>query len=209
MQISGGRRNVTRYRKTAEACLSSRRRRSRLITGLMVAGLFLVGTSTGAQSDEDEYRVKAAFLFHFAQLVDWPSGTVTGTTQPLLICTVGEDLFHGALETTVAGKAIGARVISVLHLKFDADMTNCQILFVGQAQSKRIPTLLAGLGKAPVLTVGETADFLGTGGMIRFLLQDDKVRFEINLDAAKSANLRISSRLLILAQNVLQESRGR
>jgi hypothetical protein len=167
----------------------------------------LIGQRMGAQSSEDEYRVKAAFLFHFAQLVDWPVGT--GTDNSLFLCTLGDDPFQGALEAAVAGKAIDTRVLRVRHLKQPEEIRTCQILFLGNEQSKRIPGLLAELRNTPVLTVGETAGFLESGGMVRFLLQDNKVRFGINLTAAESAGLKISSRLLVLAQTVLAQGRER
>jgi hypothetical protein len=156
-----------------------------------------------AQSNDDEYRVKAGFLFHFAQLVDWPADTLTRADNSLFLCTLGDDPFQGALESTVEGKAIGSRVIRIRHLKQSDDMQGCRILFLGKAQSKRMPMLLADLRNAPVLTVGETPGFLGAGGMICFRLEDNKVRFDINLDAAQSAGLKIGSRLLVLAQNVV------
>jgi hypothetical protein len=86
-------------------------------------------------------------------------------------------------------------------------MQGCRILFLGKAQSKRMPMLVADLRNGPVLTVGETPGFLGAGGMICFRLEDNKVRFDINLDAAQSAGLKIGSRLLVLAQMVIGESR--
>jgi hypothetical protein len=162
-----------------------------------------------AQTTEEEYRVKAAFIFHFAQLVEWPSDTTTDTDNSLFLCTLGEDPFQGMLEGTVAGKVIGNRVMRIRHLELGQDMQACQILFIGRAQSKRIPQLLAGLRSAPILTVGETAGFLDAGGMIRFLLEENKVRFEINAQAAQSARLKIGSRLLILAQRVVGEDRGK
>ncbi len=161
------------------------------------------------QSNEEEYRVKAAFLFHFAQLVDWPAEPLTGTDASLSLCTLGEDPFQGVLEATVAGKAIGNRIIRVRHFLSPQELQVCQIVFLGKAQSKRIPTVVADLHNAPVLTVGETAGFLDAGGMICFLLEENKVRFEINLNAADSANLKIGSRLLILAQRVVGENRGK
>jgi hypothetical protein len=167
------------------------------------------GERTSAQTSEEEYRVKAAFIFHFAQLVDWPPDMQTGTENSLFLCTLGDDPFQGTLESTVAGKAIGNRVLRIRHLGEPQDMQMCQILFLGKAQSKRIPTLVADLRKAPVLTVGETAGFLDAGGMICFLLEQNKVRFDINLDAAESAKLKIGSRLLILAEHVVGESRGK
>ena len=160
-----------------------------------------------AQSNDDEYRVKAGFLFHFAQLVDWPADTLTGADNSLFLCTLGDDPFQGALENTVKGKAIGNRVIQIRHLKQPEDLPGCRILFLGKAQSKHMPVLLADLRNAPVLTVGETPGFLGAGGMICFRLEDNKVRFDINLDAAQSAGLKIGSRLLVLAQMVIGESR--
>ena len=113
------------------------------------------------------------------------------------------------LESTVAGKVIGNRVMHVRHLGQAQDAQSCQILFIGRAQSKRIPQLVAGLRNAPILTVGETEGFLDAGGMIRFLLEGNKVRFEINEQAAESARLKIGSRLLILAEHVMGENRGK
>ncbi len=176
---------------------------------LLCMVLAMGGQKVGAQSGDQEYRVKAAFLFHFAQLVDWPADSSQEADGFLSLCTVGDDPFQGALEATVAGKAVGTRALRVLHLKDTEDMHACQIVFLGKAQSKHIPSLLAGLRHAPILTVGETPGFLESGGMVRFLLEDNRVRFEINLDAADAAGLKIGSRLLILAQSVLGQGRER
>ena len=160
-----------------------------------------------AQSTNEEYRVKAAFIFHFAQLVDWPPETSTDAANSLFVCTIGEDPFQGALESTVAGKPVGDRILRIRHLKQEDDLQACQVVFLGKAQSKRIPMVLATLHNAPILTIGESPGFLGAGGMICFVLEDNNVRFGINLYAAASAKLKIGSRLLILAQTVIGESR--
>jgi YfiR/HmsC-like len=172
---------------------------------VVLLSLLLAGPAAivRAQSTDDEYRVKAAFLFHFAQLVDWPTDTPTGADTSLYLCTFGEDPFQGSLESTVEGKVIENRAIRIRHLLRPEDTQGCRILFLGKAQSKHIPMLLADLRNAPVLTVGETPGFLAAGGVVCFLLQENKVRFEINLDAARSAGLKIGSRLLVLAQNVV------
>jgi hypothetical protein len=191
---------------------SSNWRSSRYVTVLFVLISLLLaggGERSRAQTIADEYRVKAAFIFHFAQLVDWPPEAQPGTDNSLFLCTLGDDPFQGALEGTVAGKAIGNRIIRIRHLGEPKDMQACQILFLGKAQSKRIPMLVTNLHNAPVLTVGETAGFLDAGGMIDFLLEENKVRFDINLNAAESARLKIGSRLLILAQHVVGESHGK
>src|ERR1700733_5397326 len=176
---------------------------------VVAVSLLLAGSReiSRAQSTDEEYRVKAAFIFHFAQLVDWPPETRTDAANSLFLCTIGQDPFQGALESTVAGKAVGDRTLRIRHLKQDDDLQACQVLFLGKAQSKRIPMVLATLHNAPILTVGESPGFLGAGGMICFVLEDNNVRFGVNLYAAASAKLKIGSRLLILAQTVVGESR--
>lgn len=183
----------------------------RYLSLLAVFFLLLTGAGkrTRAQTDAEEYRVKAAFIFHFAQLVDWPPEKPKERDHSLVLCTLGEDPFQGMLEGTVGGKAIGNRILRIRHLGEPEGMQACQIVFLGRAQSRRIPMLVATLHNAPVLTVGETAGFLDAGGMIDFLLEDNKVRFEVNLDAAESADLKIGSRLLVLAQRVVGESHGK
>ena len=170
---------------------------------LLLVSLAGMARFAKAQSDADEYHVKAAFLFHFAQLVDWPADSLSDADNSLFLCTLGADSFQGALESTVEGKAVGTRIIRVRHLKQPEEAQGCHILFLGKAQSVRIPTLLAESAGAPVLTVGETAGFWGAGGMIYFRVDGNKVRFDINLDAAESARLKIGSRLLFLAQVVV------
>jgi hypothetical protein len=150
----------------------------------------------------DEYRLKAGFLFHFAQLVDWPDTLPPGPSAALTICTLGGDAFQGDLEGVVAGKLIAGRAIRVNHLKTPEEIGGCQLLFVGGAERTRVPVLVSKLKDTPVLTVGESDDFTDGGGMIRFVVEDKKVRFDVNLGAAQRAHLKISSRLLLLARNV-------
>src|ERR1700752_959126 len=116
----------------------------RYMTLLAVFSLLLAGAGkrTRAQTAAEEYRIKAAFIFHFAQLVDWPPEKQTGTDNSLVLCTLGEDPFQGGLEDTVAGKAIGNRILRIRHLGEPQDMQACQIVFLGRAQSKRIPMLV-------------------------------------------------------------------
>jgi hypothetical protein len=150
----------------------------------------------------EESRLKAAFLFHFAQLVDWPAGALGADTSPLTLCTLGIDTFDD-LEALVPGKLIGTRPLRVLHLRQGQEIQGCQMLFVGNGEHTRVPLLLARLKGAPVLTVGDTEDFVKQGGIIGFCLDDKKIRFEINLDASQRAGLKISSRLLLLAKSVI------
>jgi YfiR/HmsC-like len=159
--------------------------------------------TTRAQSPASEYHVKAAFLFHFVQLVDWPAGSLGNDADPVTVCTIGKDPFHGDLEATLAGQSVGPRSFRIQHLKSPDDFQGCHVLFVGKHEAARLSRLLLDLKDGPILTVGESDDFVQQGGMIGFLLVENKVRFEINLQAAERANLKISSRLLLLAKSVI------
>ena len=154
-----------------------------------------------AQATTEEYRVKAGFIFHFAQLVDWPAAAAGGPT--FVLCMLGDDPFRGELESTLNGKAIGSRPIHILHLKQPQEARGCQVLFISSTEDGRLPKIFGELGSSAVMTVGESDDFIERGGMIRFTLEQDRVRFEINLKAADPAGLKFSSRLLLLAKNVI------
>jgi hypothetical protein len=170
----------------------------------MVGLILLVSRAGPAHAQQsEEYRVKAAFLFHFAQLVDWPPEALGDEKQPLTLCTVGKDPFGGDLEATLQGKSIGARALQVRHLKQVQDAQGCQILFVAGSERKEVASVLAALKEAAVLTVGESEDFVKQGGMIGFSMENNKLRFDINVEAATRAKLKISSRLLLLAKSVI------
>ena len=174
----------------------------RVIVALVI-GLMSVGT-VNAQSAPDEYRIKAAFLFHFAQLIDWPPEAVKDNS--MLLCTFGEDSFQGELENSVEGKTIGSRVLHVRHFNRIEEAQACNIVFTGKSETGRIPAILAGLNRVPVLTVGETDNFINQGGVLGFCMEGNKIRFEVNLEAAERARLKISSRLLLLARRVVGNS---
>jgi hypothetical protein len=157
-----------------------------------------------AQSAEpSEYAVKAAFLFHFAQFVEWPEGAFQEADSPLVYCTIGEDPFQGALEASFKGKMIGSHSLQVKHLKEAGAAQGCHVAFLGKAAGRHIQDELAGLRGNPVLTVGETEQFVNDSGMIGFSLEENKIRFDINLEAAEKAKLKISARLLALARTVI------
>ncbi|MEO7144602.1 MAG: YfiR family protein [Bryobacteraceae bacterium] len=163
------------------------------------------GPVTGAEPPArtaSEYQVKAAFVYNFAKFVEWPP-PVDG---PAGFCVFGEATVFSALEQVVRGKLIAGRTVEVKRLKQVEDpRRECQILFIaggdaGSAQERA--AALAEGSSAGVLTIGESDGFLESGGIINFLLKDKKVRFEINLAAARKARLTISSKLLQLAADV-------
>jgi YfiR/HmsC-like len=158
------------------------------------------------QSVAEEYQVKAAFLFHFAQFVDWPPGVLNNTDSSLILCIFDDEPRRLDFLTTIEGKAIGTRVLHVRQIDQSQEVQGCNILFLSRDEAQRQSAILRSLRGMPVLTVGETDNFLSNGGMIRFHLDEDKIRFDINLDGAESSHLKISSRLLLLATSVTQSS---
>jgi hypothetical protein len=186
------------------------RRDSRCVTACSLFLVLLLASpgSLPANSTAEEYSIKAAFLFHFAQFVDWPQGAFREANSPLTYCTLGEDPFRGALDASLSGKTIGARPLQVRHLKQPQGIQGCHVLFIGEGEKKQLPTVLAMVKASPVLVVGESERFAQDGGMIGFCLEENKICFEINLEAAEHAKLKISSRLLALAKTVIGGERG-
>ncbi len=170
--------------------------------------LISVCADSAQTSPSSEYQVKAAFLYHFSQFVEWPEGTFKHTGSPLVYCTIGEDPFHGALDASLSGKTLGARPLHVSHFQQSQDFRACQIVFIGAGDKKLVASMLSSLKGAPILTVGDSEHFVEDGGMIGFLLEENKIRFEINMEAAEHAKLKLSSRLLALAKRVIGGQRG-
>ena len=185
-----------------------RRMRFFLRAGSFFGLLFLFSSLTVyAQSRSAEYELKAAFLFHFAQLADWPAGALQPENRPFVICTTGEGSIVVTLQRAVEGKQIHAHSALVRSLRETDRPTGCDALFVVGENSKWTAAFLASVGDSPILTVGESADFLHQGGMIAFCPQENKIGFNINLKAAQKGGIKISSRLLLLAKSVIGEAR--
>jgi hypothetical protein len=152
------------------------------------------------EAPPSEYRLKAAFLFNFAKFVDWPPEAFKDASAPLVIGILGDNPFGRDLEQTVQGKSINTHPLLIKQFSSPSETTNCHILFVSSSEKKRQPEVLNSVRGAPVLTVGENDQFIEAGGMINFVVEDKKIRFQINNDPARREGLKISSKLLGLAQ---------
>jgi hypothetical protein len=183
---------------------------SALAAGAVLLTASVCGRPPAARANTPlEYEVKAAFLFRFAQFVDWPPEAFKAAGEPFTYCTIGEDPFQGALERTLNGKTIGQRALRVEHLNGAGKIGECQVLFVGgSGDKKHIEETLASTGNLPILTVGEADRFAEDGGAIGFCTEDNKIRFKVNLVAAGKAGLKISAKLLALAKTVLGVPKG-
>jgi hypothetical protein len=135
--------------------------------------------------------------------VEWPEGTFREADGPLTYCTIVEDPFHGSLDAALNGKTIGTHPLRIRHVKQAQEAQGCQVVFIGEGEKKLLGSVLATLKGNPVLVVGESEHFVQEGATIGFCLEENKIRFEINLEAAEKAKLKISSKLLALAKNVI------
>jgi hypothetical protein len=156
-----------------------------------------------AQGDnQGEYRVKLAFLYNFAQFVQWPTDTFHNSGAPLTICVAGDNPFQGEIEQSLRGRTVGGHPVEVMKLNPDADPHGCQMIFVRAAEMKVAPRILANSKGSSTLTVGEARGFAEHGGMINLTREENRLRFEVNIDAAAQSRLKISSKLLSLAKIV-------
>jgi YfiR/HmsC-like len=162
--------------------------------------VFGIGFKCHAQPTE--YQIKAAFIYNFARFVDWPTQAFADATSPMTIGVLGENVFGDNLQQAIHGKMVKGHPLQFKQFDSVSDATNCQVLFISASEKSHLSRILARLRGTCVLTVSENTDnFIGDGGMINLKIVDQKVRFEINNDAAKKAGLTISSKLLSLAVN--------
>jgi hypothetical protein len=156
--------------------------------------------SSGARSQASEYQVKAAFLLNFTKFIEWPATAFDDARSPIAICLLGDDPFDGALNQLVEGEVVNGRKVVVQKVRRAPAPKACQVLFVSRAETD-VSRILNGLGPG-ILTVGEGEGFLREGGIIAFVLESRRVRFDINQGAASNAALTMSSRLLNVAKSV-------
>jgi YfiR/HmsC-like len=179
---------------------------------IVALGMTLNWTSTAAAQavdppDASEYLIKAGFIYNFAKFVEWPSTAFSQPDSPITIGVLGTDPFGSVLDRLVEDKKIGPRGFVVKRYKWGKDLKDlkeCKILFVSASEKAHIDEIVQAVKGLPILMVGETPGFAERGGIIRFTLEDNRVRFEINVDAAHQADLNISSRLLTLAKIIPQ-----
>lgn len=149
-----------------------------------------------------EYQVKAVFLYNFTQFVDWPAEAFAQPDAPLVIGILGQDPFEKFLDDVVRGEKTGGHPIIVKRFRDIDSARDCQLLFVGGAEPRRLDTVLAVLKDRMTLTVGDSGEFSKRGGMIDFITKQGKIRFQINMGTVRASKLTVSSKLLRLADIV-------
>jgi TonB family protein len=161
--------------------------------GIAAVWLCLCNLSLSAAQDPGKYQVKAAYLYTFAKMAEWPADVVPQSESTLAICVFGggED-FVQVLRATLAGKTIDSHPIAIKYVQHPADLTLCHLVFFRESEAATQPAILT-LDRAAVLLVGEEPDFLTYGGMVNLLLKDGKLSYEINPEALTRSNLRFGS----------------
>ncbi len=172
------------------------------ITGACAASAAL--PNAHAQSPEvREYQIKAAFIYNFLKFVDWPRDALPDGSETINICVLRDDPFADALES-IKGKTVKSRRVAVRRIEPGRELETCQVVFIGSSEGKRLPRVIESLQGLNVLTVGEMDRFVELGGIINFFVQNNRLRFEINVNSAERAGLKLSSQLLSLAKVVRQ-----
>ena len=167
---------------------------------LRLAWPALLACLATAQSGPDkEHRVKAVFLYNFAQFVEWPDSAFSGPKDSLVVGILGDDPFDDFLDEVVKGESVRDHPIEIKRFKRLEDVKHCHVLFICASEAARLNGQVAAFKERGILTVGESRDFLRQGGMILLANEGGKVRLKINLEAVQAAELSVSSKLLRLA----------
>jgi hypothetical protein len=180
-----------RVRKTIVACFCCR-----LLSICMAPSCLAQPPASMSPSD-----VEAAYLYNFGKFIRYPAIQVQDANS-FSICILGEDSFGGTLDSLVANELVEGRKIVARRLSSASSANNCQIVFIAASEETRLAKDLAAFEKKPVLTVSNLPGFLEHGGMIQFLLQNNRVRFAVNLTQAEQSSLTLSSELLKVAVRV-------
>jgi hypothetical protein len=153
-------------------------------------------------SKPTDFQVKAAYLYNFGRFVQWPANSAAANSNSFTICILGQDPFGPILDATLAGQTIANKSVVARHISSSQESANCQILFLSSSEDSRLNKIIESLDKAAVLTVSDMPQFSQRGGMIQFVLEGNRVRFEVNLTASQNAGLALSSELLKVATAV-------
>lgn len=175
-------------------------RRSVRLCSLLFSILAILALPARSQAPAPtELQVKAAYLYKFGAFVQWPNAAASNAFS---ICILGRDPFGPVLDSTLSGEALGDKKFTATRVSTTQEAAHCQILYVGITEESRLRSILPALSKLPILTVSDIPHFVDRGGMIQFVLENGRVRFDVNLASTEKAGLTLSSQLLKVASAV-------
>jgi len=175
-----------------------------LVVALILLGILL--PLQGQNTTAPEYLAKAHYLANFPSFVEWPPEALPTGKATFLVCVFGDFSFGTSLAESTRGEIVQDRRVEVRWVHKPQELSVCQVVFVSRSEKKNYIRALEAVRGRMILTVGETPEFLDAGGVLSFSGQEGSIQFDVNLDAAKKAQLKISSRLLALARRVLNQT---
>lgn len=155
-----------------------------------------------------QYDVEAAYLFNFAKFVTWPPAS-PGQGGAFNICVLGDNPFGPSLDRIITGEKIDGKVVVDKKISSPEEAPACSILYISSSEASRLGRILNLVKDAPILTVSDIPDFAEHGGIIQFVLRENRVRFEVNLVPVQRDHLIFSSELLKVAVGVRRAEGGR
>jgi hypothetical protein len=167
-----------------------------------VVAALLVGARAGAQAPMAESQVKAMFVYNFLKFVEWPLNTSAGPKEPFVVAIIGEGETADSTERFLQSKTIGERPLVVRRIRWNESLAGVQAALVIENDARKLQRILEAAAPAGILTIGEGERFATEGGVIGLLVEDRRVRFDVDTTAAKNAGLRVSSKLLALTRVV-------
>jgi hypothetical protein len=178
------------------------------IAVIVILALLHIPVLQGQQPRASEYQVKATYLYNFGRFVQWPPNAAAAKGDSFSICVLGQDPFGATLDSTVAGETLDGKPLAVKRISTARNAAECRILFISSTEENHLKGILLALDESGILTVSDMPAFSRRGGMIQFVLEGDKVRFEINLTRVETAKLTLSSELLKVATTVRRNARA-
>jgi hypothetical protein len=188
--------------KTAQYSVRNLSDRTRLLCLVCFSTLLIVSASVHANEQSIEYKIKAAYLYHFSKFTQWPDQIAFPEQDAFTLCIVGKDPF-GSIITPIENKtAHGLQIKLVYFSRVNSQLRQCNVVFIAKTKPKKVQSILKTLSGLNILTVGESTNFAVNGGIIGFIIDNGRVQFQINQSAAQTAQLRFDARLLKLGQHV-------
>ncbi|MGB2678488.1 MAG: YfiR family protein [Candidatus Acidiferrum sp.] len=176
---------------------------TRIVLAVCMAGVF--PGDLFSQVLSHEYQMKAMYLRKIPSFVEWPPSAADARKTAFQMCTLGDYPFGVRLAQEVGGVTVGGRRIELRWVHKEQELEGCQVIFFSRSEEKRCGKILQGLKGKSVLTIGESEDFLEAGGMVKLSFEKDRLQIEVNLAAARNANLKVDARLLAMAKKVVTE----
>jgi len=174
--------------------------------GACVAVMFcFCARAATAQSSAtpSQAEIRAAFVFNFVKFTEWPTQAYPDAGSPLTTCFLGADDVRAAFQTISKGKALNGRFLESRAVRSAADMRSCQVLYVESPRSPVVIDALKNARQRDSLAIGTSEDFLACGGMLRLQVENNRMRFDVNVGAIGRTKIKLSSKLLALARSVV------